>query len=119
MLSLTPQSKGAKECKPVGKTHPQVLANDPQKHKALSAQQTLSELSELRLRAARHYSGLHLGHKDEWGARSPPTPETLSLESQSTLPAFLLLQENQQTTEDEEIPNDSPVHCSLCPLGLS
>lgn len=59
---LTPQSEGAKECKPVGKTHPHVLANEAQKHKALSAQQTLSEL---RLRAARHYPELHLGHKDE------------------------------------------------------
>lgn len=31
--ALTPQSRGAKECKPVVKTHPEVLANEAQKHK--------------------------------------------------------------------------------------
>lgn len=105
--------RGAKECKPVGKTHPQVLAKEAQKHKALSAQQTLSEL-----RAARHRHGPHLGGKDHWGADSrvsPPPPSArtaLSLESQSTPPAYLLLQENQQTKE-EKIPSGSLVHHPL------
>lgn len=57
---LTPQSWGAKECKPVDKTHPDVLASEAQEHKALSAQQ---RLSELRLRAARHCPGLRQGHR--------------------------------------------------------